>query len=346
MIGNPVPDARRNGVTLIELLVVVSILSLLIALLLPAVQAARESARRTQCGNHLRQLALACLGYHDANGVLPAGSPVAEYWKIGVFTGHSVFVATLAQMDQSPLHDGINFSHNIYTHTNNTVHRIGLNTLWCPSDGRIAGYVFTSPNKYLDIPPGQFRVSFTSYAACAGTWYHLSWKLSELGTLSMQDNGAAYANSAVRVAQFRDGSSQTMLLGERAHGRLSDARRIRSYWWFDGHEGDTIFFTLHPMNSHRLFPTPQDEGSDEHPSVVSASSFHPGGANFAFADGSVRFLKDSIESWPIDERTRMPIGVYGDMKTRYTIDPMTRLGVYQSLSTRSGGETIAVEALD
>ena len=78
--------------------------------------------------------------------------------------------------------------------------------------------------------------------------------------------------------------------------------------------------------------------------VEAASSFHPGGANFAFADGSVKFLKDTIDTWPFDQGTGLPIGVTGDPGTPYTLAPGRRFGVYQALSTRNGGEVISADA--
>jgi prepilin-type N-terminal cleavage/methylation domain-containing protein len=327
---------RGRGFTLIELLVVVSILGVLIGLILPAVQAAREAARRMQCQGNLRQLALAMHGYHDAYGVFPMGTPLVWYPGAGVMPGHSIFVAILPQLEQSALYESINFDKSIYSIVNQTVHGTGLAILWCPSDGPIINHKMIYPNHYFDMPPGEFRTMFSSYGGCVGTWYHRP------AELAYQDNGVTYTNSAIRLGDIRDGTSQTFLLGERVYGRLSPLGKIRHHWWFDGATGDTLFWTLYPMNPHRLFGDGVEEEPSEHPLATSAGSEHPGGAWFAFGDGSVRFVKETIESWPIDGFSGMPVGVTGDMHTPYRLETGVRLGVYQQLSTRAGGELARV----
>jgi prepilin-type processing-associated H-X9-DG protein len=91
--------------------------------------------------------------------------------------------------------------------------------------------------------------------------------------------------------------------------------------------------------------TVADEGDDrQEPIIESASGMHPGGANFAFADGSVKFLKDTIDTWPFDQSTGLPIGLNGDPGTPYHLAAGTRFGVYQQLSTRNGDEVISADA--
>ena len=116
---------RFAGFTLIELLVVIAIIAVLISLLLPAVQSAREAARRAQCVNNLKQLALAAHNYESTYGAFPMGTPFYSFGDIGVNDGHSIFVALLAQYEQQSLFNAANFSRNIYMSPNSTVQATG-----------------------------------------------------------------------------------------------------------------------------------------------------------------------------------------------------------------------------
>ncbi len=339
-----------TGFTLIEMLVVIGIISILAGLLLPAVQSAREAANRLRCASQLRQLALAMHGYHDVNGSLPLGNTVAFYKDVGnVQDGPSVFIALLGQIEQQALYNAVNFNKNIYTIANQTVHVSGPGLLWCPSDPQIAA--LANPDAYfpnfLDFPNGTFRVRDSSYSANAGTWLHVTHDLKKLPGLTAQDNGIATTNRVFTLSSVTDGLSQTFLLGE--HVRFLE--RENSYlaralfWWFDGYVGDTMFATTYPIN-HR-FGTPIDLGNGSTGYVqvtTSAASRHPGGANFAFCDGSVHFLKDTINSWPLDPARGMPVGLYGGLGSIYLMAPGTNFGVYQALSTRNGGEVVSADS--
>jgi prepilin-type N-terminal cleavage/methylation domain-containing protein/prepilin-type processing-associated H-X9-DG protein len=330
----------KHGFTLIELLVVISIVGMLVSLLLPAVQSAREAARRAQCANQLKQLALAMHAYHGAFDVLPMGTPVARYPDTNITAGPSFLIAALPQLDQQALYNATNFNKNIYTYANHSTHIAGLGVMWCPSDGTIQGRTLVYPESYFDFPTGQFQTKYSSYAANAGTWYHLTWNLPLLNQLSAKANGIAFVNSAIRLADIRDGTSNTLLLTERAYGQLSDDWQVHAHWWFDGYGWDTLFWTLHPINPYRVLPRGDVGENVQRAPAASAGSFHPGGANFALADGSVRFIRETIDSWPIDSINGMPVGVEGDLHTPYTLAPGTTMRVYQALSTRAGGEIV------
>jgi prepilin-type N-terminal cleavage/methylation domain-containing protein/prepilin-type processing-associated H-X9-DG protein len=352
--------APPRGFTLIEVLVVISIICLLIALLLPAVQAAREAARRAQCANNLKQLALAAHNYASANGCFPIGAPVgvASYTagqiQAGDYDfGNSIFVAMLPQIEQTALCNAVNFSVNITLPENLTIQLTQINALMCPSDS--AAWQIDTPTTMWANFSG-YRVAHGSYSGCTGTWFHWTENQSStppLATLVAQDNGIFFVNSWTRIADVTDGTSNTILLGERM---LFGPYGADFNWWFCGFLGESLFDTMTAMNPQRLVSVASlsNPDTDDWPGVAdnaqwnSASSLHPGGANFAMADGSVRFLRETIQSWPVDSLGN-PTGIQNgngsfDGTTLYTLLPGTSLGIYQALSTRNGGEVISSDS--
>jgi prepilin-type N-terminal cleavage/methylation domain-containing protein/prepilin-type processing-associated H-X9-DG protein len=338
--------AGRLGFTLIELLVVISVIGVLIALLLPAVQAAREAARRLECANNLKQIALAAQNYLSAVGMLPQGMPFqvdmnnpggTDWGQLWV--SHSVFVSLLPHLEQQPLFNMVNFQVCIFNAPNYTVSATAVKGLCCPSD-----FKASEPGTIPDggqADPGVTTMRYTSYAGNAGTW--VLWFQQQLPPQNDM-NGLFYIRSAVSFASITDGSSNTFAFSERAHSMLDADSALWWNWWTSSNYGDTLFCTLFPINPFRkMNGTVVDEGDDRNePFILSASSMHPGGANFAFMDGSVRFLKDTIDSWAQDPKTRLPRGLTFDPAGPYK--GFARPGVYQALSTRAGGEVISADS--
>jgi prepilin-type N-terminal cleavage/methylation domain-containing protein/prepilin-type processing-associated H-X9-DG protein len=339
---------ESRGFTLIELLVVISIIAVLIALLLPAVQAAREAARRSQCTNNLKQLGLAIHGYIDTHGVMPLGSfkmspPAAgDPCKGGHEAG--VFIAILPYLEQGPLFNAFNSNVHYETAPNSTVVGTGLSVLWCPSDSLVS----QSDSKHFGWP-----VRFGSYMGSAGAWNSPaenrgpSCMLQSFQALLGQANGVMFYYSSVRLAGVTDGSSNTFLFGEHAYGKNPAVELPDWGWWFSGNYGDTMFTTMFPMNPEGKMPDVPNEslyGIDINPSIQASSSFHPGGAYFAFCDGSVRFLKETIDCSPFDTSTGLPQGWSLAPSGLYSVTPPGRLGVFQALSTRNGGEVISMDS--
>jgi len=343
------------GFTLIELLVVIAIIAVLIGLLLPAVQQAREAARRMQCANNLKQIALASNGYHDAYGCYPQG--VQFTFAIST-SGHHV--ALLPYLEQIALFNAMNFNWIVPWSGANTTFAgpVRPSVYVCPSD--TMGTQVDIINLAMFFDPGYFYICYTpfpeaysSYLGNAGTWFRHSRDQAVL----KQSNGLFFRNegcpgagfsgstiwTAVRIADITDGTSNTIAHGEHALGLLTDEDRIaNSPSWACGWYSDTIFTSFYPLNPQRLVQNVVGDGLTE-AFLGAASSFHPGGANFAMADGSVRFIKDSIDSWPMDNQTAIPLGVIQDSKGLFQLTGGARFHVYQALTTRRGNEVVSAD---
>src|ERR1700749_4076668 len=155
------PGSRPAGFTLIELLVVIAIMAVLIALLLPAVQAAREAARRIQCTKNLKQVGLAVHNYHDAIGTLPLGCAVAFQGTTPIFNGWGITARLLPYLEGQNQFNAANFSLANETIQNDTIMRLTVATYLCPSDGQ---------NRTIFIDDGQPRNN-TNYGFNRGDWY-------------------------------------------------------------------------------------------------------------------------------------------------------------------------------
>jgi prepilin-type N-terminal cleavage/methylation domain-containing protein/prepilin-type processing-associated H-X9-DG protein len=271
-----------GGFTLIELLVVIAIIGVLISLLLPAVQAAREAARRSQCTNNLAQIALATLNYHGAHEVLPPGSvdpssPIVNK-PVGYHFGWMVQI--LPYIEQKAVYNAFNFNESLYTLANTTSRFTEIGTFLCPSSP-----YYGAP----DQPAG------SSYAGC----YH-----NIEAPIATDNRGLLFLNSAIRLEEIEDGASHTILIGEKFV--TSDLG------WASGTSASLRNTGTPPNNvrpprfgglgSDLAEDEPVDDDSGEEttpdtqppaPPVGGFSGYHPGGVNVALADGSIKFLKSS-----------------------------------------------------
>jgi prepilin-type N-terminal cleavage/methylation domain-containing protein len=244
-MSRPTPTrTTRSGFTLIELLVVIAIIGILIALLLPAVQAAREAGRRAQCANNLKQLALAVVNYETANGCYPTSGVQRRFDRQpgadgdSYLDGFSTFVYLAPYYEQSAAFNAANFSLGAFHHENATVAGIGIGALMCPSDPAVGE---SQPlDSFYPVPASQlpqFRQSYSSYNAVAGIWacyeyYYLNPPV--FGEVQRNANGVFYIESATKVAHLKDGTSGTMLFGENGHGYIEGDDAQYYHWWNSG----------------------------------------------------------------------------------------------------------------
>src|SRR5262245_5143700 len=188
---------HERGFTLIELLVVMAIIDMLIALFLPAIQAAREAARRSQCQNNLKQLGLALHNYHDSLSVFPPGYIARDLSDPeDTAPGWGWASMPLPDLGQSPMYSSCNFDLAIQHQANTTVGRQRLEVLMCPSDTKAGVFDVTDEN---DVVLG-VQVATNSYAACFGSG-------GEIGEEPDLSNGMFFRNSKIRVREIIDGTN-------------------------------------------------------------------------------------------------------------------------------------------
>jgi prepilin-type N-terminal cleavage/methylation domain-containing protein/prepilin-type processing-associated H-X9-DG protein len=308
------PRLKRRAFTLIELLVVIAILGVLLGLLLPAVQKIRAAAARLQCVNNLRQMGLACHNYHDNSGHLPPGYLAAGPYVDGgsdTTPGWGWAALLLPYLEQDNLFKSIDFSQPIERPVNAGAVRTMLPVFQCPSDLLPQG-PFAVPDAF-----GSTVVSAapSSYAACVGG--------DESDAFGPDGLGVFYRNSRTRLTDITDGTSNTILIGERAWsnaqgiwaGAVQDGVILRGKTNPNPGSGAgsypaAVLVELHCHLNNALTDT--DGGLDD------PSSNHFGGSNFLFADGSVHFLRS----------------VPGDGPNGYTAAGRA----FQALGTRANGE--------
>jgi prepilin-type N-terminal cleavage/methylation domain-containing protein len=288
----------RRAFTLIELLVVIAIIAILIALLLPAVQQAREAARRTQCRNNLHQLGLALHNYHDTHGTFPQGiaarahstsacyqnSTHSSLCPQGVGQSTPWLTLLLPFVDETALYNAYNMDQKCVSLANSTAAGAKLAQYACPSN--------TTPfvHSYDGVEFGS-----CDYAGSAGTkasgLYTVAYTAPEMG-VPVAGSGILFWRNNVRVRDIRDGTSSTFIAGEAwANTAQSGATGFANAWHF----GESVIRSTAMDSSLNYSPT----------CGYCFRSQHEGGGFFTFADGQVRFISENIDA-----------SVYGSLGTR------------------------------
>ena len=314
-----------SGFTLIELLVVIAIIAVLVSLLLPAVQQAREAARRTQCKNNLKQLGLAMHNYHDTFLTFPIGNLYSGTTKSN---GWSWMSYLLPYVELTNDYNQLNFNYagrcaeymgqqDTLTPGGNWTWRKPKPVLSCPSDPN-GGGIFsgsTGAGVYL-VANGSMAVA--NYLGVAGKTLNWDCGMGPLWPFTSSDNipcqdksgyeGIFYNNSRTRIGDVTDGTSNTCAIGERGQNKSL------SYGWPLCGRGYPPLFSGrkdHILEMYTFSQGVPDDNPDSGPSNQKYWSWHAGGAQFTMADGSVQFFSYSMDT-----------------------------NIYKALGTRAGGEVI------
>ena len=305
----------ESGFTLVELLVVIGIIAVLVALLMPAVQGARESARRTECLNKMKQLGLGVLGYEASNGMLPPGGTMRgvsgtscnfNICKHSVDNGPPWSVHILPFMEDKNRYDKYDMTKSFAACTS-----------YGPTCFNFSVQFQPNPNFKCSSDPNSTASAFnTNYYACQG-----GGTVAEMACQSVKPsppptgtppraffrNGMFHANSSYRMAHLRDGTGVTVMLGETKHAPIP-VGSARTAWdtalrvvmnprGLNANSPSGLCATMEPINS-RSNTDPAYNPTQTFTAALAVTMFgsnHPGGANFTMADGSTRLISDSID---------------------------------------------------
>jgi prepilin-type N-terminal cleavage/methylation domain-containing protein len=351
---------RRSGFTLIELLVVIAIIAILIALLLPAVQQAREAARRTQCRNNLKQLGLALHNYHDVFQMFPpfsGGSGTPQNIGAGP-AGHrtrlSGFVALLPYYDQAPLFNTITSANPAQFPWNNVSYwTTNLPALACPTDTGAAppsGAFRGKRNYVFNAGDGVAGNGDATATTATPVVVRTRGLFGALQCYAIRDNTDGTSNT-VAMSEAIAPTSTNILGGVAAPtgittpaacaalysastrtypGGTWTGDTTRGYRWGDGGAYFSAFTTAVPPNGPSCFSGAS--ASHWYQGFYSASSWHTGGVHCLMGDGAVKFISENINS---GNQAATPIAATGGGASPY--------GIWGALGTRDGGETVTYE---
>ncbi|MCA9206687.1 MAG: DUF1559 domain-containing protein [Pirellulaceae bacterium] len=294
---------RRSAFTLVELLVVIAIIGVLVAMLLPAVQAAREAARRSSCSNNLKQQGLALQNYHDVFKVFPPALIGSGRSSVGAPTANTTgFMLLLPFLEMTTIHDQYNFNVPSSTSnpngkpfaggvsvssTNKALYSKILEVYTCPSDGQpeitVDGPNGTGFYERNDVARSNYLFASGSYTDYSNPWSTYSGSI---------DQGAFGNDGAARLADILDGTSQTIAIGESKQGNRGKTSTAYGPYW-----GAGTHTCCHGYTPNRTYTVNYDYLGNKTKKQYAwgFGSYHPGGAQFVLCDGSVTFVAETVD---------------------------------------------------
>ncbi|MBN2296158.1 MAG: DUF1559 domain-containing protein [Pirellulales bacterium] len=299
---------KPKAFTLVELLVVIAIIGILIALLLPAVQAAREAARRMQCANNFKQVGVAAHSYHAAIGTFPTGVDMwtngtcsaPSGWTSGMYYNFGWGAFFLPYMEHSSVYDQLEPDIRCYGWSPN--YELGaefINQYLCPSDpqGRELVSCCTKPAGQGNGTRQEEDLAITNMSGVSDSRI---WRCLTSGTYRWprsDGNGVLFNNSQVKISEITDGTSSTLLVGEIPGAGPNSY--LGQFWisWNVMSTENGINLPLRLKLNTGIDPTPWSS------STFGFGSYHPGGCHFLYADGSSHFLQETISQHVLEQLT-------------------------------------------